>query len=125
MCSSGFPDKPTWATASAYKPFSPSLRTNAGEMCSSSNNRVNGGYRALFRFAIAFSVALVQHRIERPAGRIVGSSRRGRERPTIRPAGRSRSEEHTSELQSRGHLVCRLPLEKKKADISIDVDPVV
>src|SRR5439155_25868491 len=26
-----------------------------------------------------------------------------------------RSEEHTSELQSRGHLVCRLLLEKKKA----------
>src|SRR5207253_5100500 len=25
---------------------------------------------------------------------------------------RFRSEEHTSELQSRGHLVCRLPLEK-------------
>src|SRR5437660_7567407 len=30
------------------------------------------------------------------------------------PAGRGRSEEHTSELQSRGHLVCRLLLEKKK-----------
>src|SRR5437660_8171887 len=28
-----------------------------------------------------------------------------------------RSEEHTSELQSRGHLVCRLLLEKKKIDI--------
>src|SRR5437870_9628223 len=27
---------------------------------------------------------------------------------------RNRSEEHTSELQSRGHLVCRLLLEKKK-----------
>src|SRR5437660_1821696 len=27
---------------------------------------------------------------------------------------RYRSEEHTSELQSRGHLVCRLLLEKKK-----------
>src|SRR5690625_6031309 len=27
---------------------------------------------------------------------------------------RTRSEEHTSELQSRGHLVCRLMLEKKK-----------
>src|SRR5690625_6740974 len=26
----------------------------------------------------------------------------------------SRSEEHTSELQSRGHIVCRLLLEKKK-----------
>src|SRR5690625_5631682 len=29
--------------------------------------------------------------------------------------GQNRSEEHTSELQSRGHLVCRLLLEKKKA----------
>src|SRR5439155_23397941 len=28
-----------------------------------------------------------------------------------------RSEEHTSELQSRGHLVCRLLLEKKKKQI--------
>src|SRR5439155_19818754 len=28
--------------------------------------------------------------------------------------GFTRSEEHTSELQSRGHLVCRLLLEKKK-----------
>src|SRR5690625_6999104 len=28
--------------------------------------------------------------------------------------GLTRSEEHTSELQSRGHLVCRLLLEKKK-----------
>src|SRR5690625_6713617 len=27
-----------------------------------------------------------------------------------------RSEEHTSELQSRGHLVCRLLLEKKKTN---------
>src|SRR5690625_6058155 len=29
------------------------------------------------------------------------------------PTGEHRSEEHTSELQSRGHLVCRLLLEKK------------
>src|SRR2546422_7044478 len=32
-------------------------------------------------------------------------------------ASRGRSEEHTSELQSRLHLVCRLLLEKKKKDI--------
>src|SRR5437870_10404827 len=33
----------------------------------------------------------------------------------LRRASRTnRSEEHTSELQSRGHLVCRLLLEKKK-----------
>src|SRR5439155_4997144 len=31
-----------------------------------------------------------------------------------RKRGDARSEEHTSELQSRGHLVCRLLLEKKK-----------
>src|SRR5690625_6638366 len=31
-----------------------------------------------------------------------------------RSAAPPRSEEHTSELQSRGHLVCRLLLEKKK-----------
>src|SRR3989442_9644739 len=30
--------------------------------------------------------------------------------------GHARSEEHTSELQSRPHLVCRLLLEKKKKD---------
>src|SRR5690625_6799676 len=33
---------------------------------------------------------------------------------TLDLADRLRSEEHTSELQSRGHLVCRLLLEKKK-----------
>src|SRR6266498_888795 len=32
---------------------------------------------------------------------------------TGRPASSARSEEHTSELQSRPHLVCRLLLEKK------------
>src|SRR5207253_10462493 len=35
--------------------------------------------------------------------------------PAIRTRS-MRSEEHTSELQSRGHLVCRLLLEKKKGD---------
>src|SRR5258707_8705186 len=38
----------------------------------------------------------------------------------------SRSEEHTSELQSRQYLVCRLLLEKKKNDIIPDfVDDIV
>src|SRR5215510_15636559 len=35
---------------------------------------------------------------------------------------RIRSEEHTSELQSRGHLVCRLLLEKKKRRMSVPDD---
>src|SRR3712207_8822584 len=34
-------------------------------------------------------------------------------------AGEVRSEEHTSELQSRQYLVCRLLLEKKKAELCI------
>src|SRR5207253_9198419 len=43
-----------------------------------------------------------------------GSGRRGGEELGMPAAElRLRSEEHTSELQSRGHLVCRLLLEKK------------
>src|SRR5258708_23845671 len=39
-----------------------------------------------------------------------------RPRPSGRAAWVLRSEEHTSELQSPDHLVCRLLLEKKKTD---------
>src|SRR3989442_7235445 len=68
-----------------------------------------------------------------------GSATPGRGRPRWWPASRwrwawaARSEEHTSELQSRPHLVCRLLLEKKKAhgvqpqgycNLSDDVDSV-
>src|SRR5436305_5889580 len=43
----------------------------------------------------------------------VGLDRRDRSRTRPHPEP-MRSEEHTSELQSRPHLVCRLLLEKKK-----------
>src|SRR3712207_8638637 len=50
------------------------------------------------------------------------SSPRPRLRRTSRATGRlrhrRRSEEHTSELQSRQYLVCRLLLEKKKKNIN-------
>src|SRR3989442_5919378 len=36
----------------------------------------------------------------------------------VEQPGRGRSEEHTSELQSRPHLVCRLLLEKKKHNVT-------
>src|SRR5689334_24462606 len=39
---------------------------------------------------------------------------RGHAHLDVRRQARSRSEEHTSELQSQFHLVCRLLLEKKK-----------
>src|SRR5215208_8449380 len=40
-----------------------------------------------------------------------------RARHRTRPHRQRRSEEHTSELQSRGQLVCRLLLENKKDDL--------
>src|SRR3989442_5549658 len=45
----------------------------------------------------------------RAASRIIPGRRRWRAAQAV-----NRSEEHTSELQSRPHLVCRLLLEKKK-----------
>src|SRR5439155_18922881 len=42
---------------------------------------------------------------------------RGRMRYNLAIVAELRSEEHTSELQSRGHLVCRLLLEKKKTSM--------
>src|SRR2546422_7737387 len=44
--------------------------------------------------------------------------------PRPRPSRlNARSEEHTSELQSRLHLVCRLLLEKKKSNDRLDKTP--
>src|SRR6267143_613072 len=67
-------------------------------------------YTTLFRSGPWWWHDRLSHRV--PAGR---SRRRARPRPL-----RTRSEEHTSELQSQFHLVCRLLLEKKKKTIIID-----
>src|SRR5437870_8884830 len=58
-------------------------------------------YTTLFRSIGSFVVARWNY------GRLHGLERRRLQLAV-------RSEEHTSELQSRGHLVCRLLLEKKK-----------
>src|SRR5207253_5584017 len=50
--------------------------------------------------------------VERVAGGELGANQSGL-LPLTEEAQHARSEEHTSELQSRGHLVCRLLLEKK------------
>src|SRR5437660_9616241 len=55
---------------------------------------------------------LISDGLSKAEGRVQPSNRRARSAGTRDRA--SRSEEHTSELQSRGHLVCRLLLEKKK-----------
>src|SRR3712207_7073952 len=53
-----------------------------------------------------------RHPGQAPGGSRPGTTRRGAFSMTWR-TGRARSEEHTSELQSRQYLVCRLLLEKK------------
>src|SRR5690625_6572247 len=56
--------------------------------------------------------AMLQQRIDQQTDLNISITVTTAEGETI-SAGDDRSEEHTSELQSRGHLVCRLLLEKK------------
>src|SRR3989449_1592322 len=63
------------------------------------------------------------HRHDRLDRRRRGGGAEGGARadPPRREPDQARSEEHTSELQSRLHLVCRLLLEKKKKDLDCRV----
>src|SRR5689334_24352582 len=64
-----------------------------------------------------------------PSARGAGRARRlgeGRAHlAAVRRGDGRRSEEHTSELQSQFHLVCRLLLEKKKTKDDIDYTAIV
>src|SRR5947209_19953513 len=80
-------------------------------------------YTTLFRSHLGAPAELVVRLARRSedGGRVVGHPGNAEhrliddgDRPRIDDAGRTlRSEEHTSELQSRQYLVCRLLLEKK------------
>src|SRR3712207_8935713 len=90
----------------------------------------------LFPYTTLFRSRLDQLRLPRVGGRVEPELTAGRvvvpdrddQRGAIRPCGdrqgrdvrlgEERSEEHTSELQSRQYLVCRLLLEKKHTTIS-------
>src|SRR2546422_8076613 len=65
-------------------------------------------------FALLHSDCLIE--IQRHDRWIIMTSPRWVVAEEIPPTFGKRSEEHTSELQSRLHLVCRLLLEKKKKD---------
>src|SRR3712207_8267516 len=60
------------------------------------------------------------NRLLRPGRRTGGRVRAGRPRAGSSAARTPRSEEHTSELQSRQYLVCRLLLEKKKKKLKLN-----
>src|SRR5690606_39564803 len=61
-----------------------------------------------------------QHGRDPQRGR--GIRHRGPARAGRLDAAQDRSEEHTSELQSRENLVCRLLLEKKKHEVNTQVE---
>src|SRR2546422_6421303 len=80
----------------------------------------------LFPYTTLFRSALRRPR-EPEGARLPGRRVRGREPPDgpgAEPRRLPRSEEHTSELQSRLHLVCRLLLEKKKKRTNRGLDAV-
>src|SRR3712207_7167414 len=73
-------------------------------------------YTTLFRSCVGLSTLADRTRgrcIVTTAWETAGAMRAGAEWTSL-VAARARSEEHTSELQSRQYLVCRLLLEKKK-----------
>src|SRR5689334_24463321 len=80
-------------------------------------------YTTLFRSESAPGGGVVRERLSGPCrsravawqGAVLQQPGRSRRRVAAHPRiRRTRSEEHTSELQSQFHLVCRLLLEKKK-----------
>src|SRR3712207_6955672 len=74
-------------------------------------------YTTLFRSAddrLALVLALWLGHVAPGQPPRVLEDERAHVRPSRRPRPAGRSEEHTSELQSRQYLVCRLLLEKKK-----------
>src|SRR5207253_9778773 len=71
------------------------------------------GVVVLGRSPTAAALMLVRFTALIPVGALLGGVIASRLSPALVGA---RSEEHTSELQSRGHLVCRLLLEKKITD---------
>src|SRR5690348_17928791 len=88
-------------------------------------------YTTLFRSEVLEGRGLARHqRIRRRLGSGIleraGVAREAAERRALREDRgqrlRMRSEEHTSELQSPVHLVCRLLLEKKKKKDTIERD---
>src|SRR5690625_6778219 len=83
-------------------------RPTPSSVCDPSNNGVTAHVGQTFRYLNIEAVL--------PLTTLLGEDLAEKECPaqSFNRGQFHRSEEHTSELQSRGHLVCRLLLEKKK-----------
>src|SRR3712207_8536555 len=90
-------------------------------------------YTTLFRSEIGRRRAEPRQPDREVEGRATGRGGRGQCGATRRPTDEEvdqrlaadRSEEHTSELQSRQYLVCRLLLEKKKISQKLTETPTI
>src|SRR5690348_18144880 len=77
----------------------------------------------LFPYTTLFRSRLELRRVHRHHRRVVGDQLVQVDRLLQLATEDARSEEHTSELQSPVHLVCRLLLEKKKHDLPNAPEP--
>src|SRR2546429_3043159 len=91
-------------------PYTPLFRSDVSRLSGEPRSRLPGPALHLQPRRRPQPPALRQLRAV-PAGRLPGEPREDRRQEELR------SEEHTSELQSRLHLVCRLLLEKKKTNL--------
>src|SRR5439155_11508988 len=85
----------------------------SSDLCASSRSPSTVGSSAALTDAFESAIA--------SAGKeAIRRARRSTKGPSSAAGSARRSEEQTSELQSRGHLVCRLLPEKKKSDRNRD-----
>src|SRR3712207_8835809 len=83
-------------------------------------------YTTLFRSRVRIPDGPLWHDDEEHGERHFSVHARPWDRRAAVPRRRDhRSEEHTSELQSRQYLVCRLLLEKKKRIIALRISPCI
>src|SRR5438552_7006325 len=78
----------------------------------------------IYTLSLHDALPIFEAREEEPHRGVERDRQHGRDRDReVLGEGERRSEEHTSELQSPDHLVCRLLLEKKKKKKGIGIDP--
>src|SRR3712207_7896813 len=95
--------RPPRSTLFPYTPLFRSDRFSISELVEAAGEVVEASIPAVLLFGI-------------PAAKDEAGTGAYDEEGVVQMAVRARSEEHTSELQSRQYLVCRLLLEKKKIE---------
>src|SRR5689334_23841189 len=98
--------------ASRQRPPGRSYSLNSRHVLRSSLTVIDS-HSVIFFMTSGHTAGSIAQKPQRPSWSTC-SNRQHRRSSDVAAPGRRRSEEHTSELQSQFHLVCRLLLEKKK-----------